>query len=352
MARAVARVAAAHAGLRLMLVGPVPDGERLARQLERIGVHDRTRLVGRVALAELPSFIEAADVVAHLRYPTARETSAALLRVLAQGRPTIVSDLEQQAELPRDAVLRVDVADEDAGLESALRLLVQDSGRRDSLARNAAAYVAREHAPERVAAAWNDVFERARRAPRPAPARLAVGLAAVRGLTLRAPAGARAETERAFQAFARSGVDRLELHADAPGAAAADAALHAAAHASVEVGALAADEKVQVQRRVRCERDGRLQHQAARSDVQEPRAHDEHGLGQLGRLEARGLAALGLVGASGAHGTSRTTRKPQSAARACGSRHAREPGFSSRAGWRHDPPRLTRASPDSGPRGS
>jgi hypothetical protein len=165
-------------------------------------------------------------------------------------------------------------------------------------------------------------------------------------------AATRTETERAFQAFARSGVDRLELHADAPGAAAADAALHAAAHASVEVGALAADEKVQVQRRVRCERDGRLQHQAARSDVEEPRAHDEHGLGQLGRLEARGLAALGLVGASGAHGTSRTTRKPQSAARACGSRHEREPGFSSRAGWRHDPPRLTRASPDSGPRGS
>ena len=44
--------------------------------------------------------IEAADVVVHLRYPTARETSAALLRVLAQGRPTIVSDLEQQADLP------------------------------------------------------------------------------------------------------------------------------------------------------------------------------------------------------------------------------------------------------------
>jgi glycosyltransferase involved in cell wall biosynthesis len=169
VARAVARVAAAHAGLRLMLVGPAPDRERLARELERIGAHDRVRLVGRVALAELPSYIEAADVVAHLRYPTARETSAALLRVLAQGRPTIVSDLEQQAELPKDAVLRVDVADEDAGLESALRLLVQDAGRRASLARNAAAYVAHEHAPERVGAAWNDVFERARHAPRPAP---------------------------------------------------------------------------------------------------------------------------------------------------------------------------------------
>jgi glycosyltransferase involved in cell wall biosynthesis len=169
VARAVARLAAAHPQLRLLLVGPVPEPERLERELDRLELRSRTVLAGRVALEELPRYVEAADVVAHLRYPTARETSAALLRVLAQGRPTIVSDLEQQADLPRDAVLRVDVADEDAGLERALSLLSQDPGLRGSLARAAAEHVAREHAPERVAAAWDDVFERARRAPQPAP---------------------------------------------------------------------------------------------------------------------------------------------------------------------------------------
>jgi hypothetical protein len=56
--------------------------------------------------------------VAHLRYPSARETSAALLRVLAQGRPTLVSDLEHQSELPDDVVLRIDVANEDDALEA------------------------------------------------------------------------------------------------------------------------------------------------------------------------------------------------------------------------------------------
>ena len=78
-------------------------------------------------LAELAAHIEAADVVAHLRYPTARETSAALLRVLAQGRPTIVSDLEHQADLPAGAVLRVDMADEEAALEAALLRLCRRS---------------------------------------------------------------------------------------------------------------------------------------------------------------------------------------------------------------------------------
>ena len=126
-------------------------------------------MTGRVAIEELPRYVEAADVVAHLRYPTARETSAALLRVLAQGRPSIVSDLEQQADLPGDAVLRVDVAEEDAGLERALARLARDPELRASLGRAAAEYVAREHGPERVKAAWDDVFERARRSPQPAP---------------------------------------------------------------------------------------------------------------------------------------------------------------------------------------
>ncbi len=169
VARAVARLAARHPELRLLLVGPVPDASRLGRELDRLELRGRTVMTGRVAIEELPRYVEAADVVAHLRYPTARETSAALLRVLAQGRPSIVSDLEQQADLPGDAVLRVDVAEEDAGLERALARLARDPELRASLGRAAAEYVAREHGPERVKAAWADVFERARRSPQPAP---------------------------------------------------------------------------------------------------------------------------------------------------------------------------------------
>ena len=167
VARAVARAASADGRLRLLLVGPVPDRGHLDAELERTGVRERTVVAGRVSLAELAAHIEAADVIAHLRYPSARETSAALLRVLAQGRPTIVSDLEHQAELPSAAVLRIDVADEDAALEAALLRLARDPALREALARAAAAFVAREHTPARVAAAWDRVLEDARRAKPP-----------------------------------------------------------------------------------------------------------------------------------------------------------------------------------------
>jgi glycosyltransferase involved in cell wall biosynthesis len=169
VAAAVAAAAARDGRIRLLLVGPVPDPPRLEAELGRLGVRERTVVTGRVPLEDLATHIEATDVVAHLRYPTARETSAALLRVLAQGRPTIVSDLEHQAELPQDAVLRVDVTDEGDQLARAILRLAADPGARARLGAAAGRHVEREHSPSRVAASWEEALERARRRPNPRP---------------------------------------------------------------------------------------------------------------------------------------------------------------------------------------
>jgi glycosyltransferase involved in cell wall biosynthesis len=167
VARAVARAAARDERVRLLLVGPVPDASRLEADLDRAGVRDLTVVTGRVPLSELATHIEAADVVAHLRYPTARETSAALLRVLAQGRATVVSDLEHQAELPEDAVVRVDGTDETGELTRAVLRLAGDPGARARLGAAASAHVRQAHAPSRVRDAWEDAIERARLLPDP-----------------------------------------------------------------------------------------------------------------------------------------------------------------------------------------
>jgi len=169
VAAAVAAAAALDGRVRLLLVGPVPDRVRLEAALERLGVRERTVVTGRVPLDDLPAHIEAADVVAHLRYPTARETSAALLRVLAQGRPTIVSDLEHQAELPGDAVVRVETTDEEGQLARAILRLAADPGSRARLGAAAARYVEREHSPSRVRESWEEALEQARRLPDPRP---------------------------------------------------------------------------------------------------------------------------------------------------------------------------------------
>ena len=169
VARAVSRAAAWEPRLRLLLAGPVGDAPRLEALLDRHDLGRRTVMTGRVPLAELATHIEAADVVAHLRYPTARETSAALMRVLAQGRATIVSDLEHQADLPQDAVVRTDVTDETGELTRAILRLAADPGARARLGAAAAGHVRRAHAPSGVRDAWEAALELGRRLADPRP---------------------------------------------------------------------------------------------------------------------------------------------------------------------------------------
>ena len=166
--RAVARVRSALPQIRLLLVGPVPDRAALDAMLAARGLRDAI-VTGRVALQELPDHIEAADVVVHLRYPTARETSAALLRVLAQGRPAIVSDLEHLAGIPRDAVVRADVADEEGEVTRALLRLAEQPVLRERLGAAARAHVASAHSVERCRETYALAIERALARPLPRP---------------------------------------------------------------------------------------------------------------------------------------------------------------------------------------
>jgi glycosyltransferase involved in cell wall biosynthesis len=169
VARAVARAAATHPGVRLLVVGPLADRAALEGRLAHLGVAGRTIVAGHVPQAEIAAHMELADVVAHLRYPTARETSAALLRVLAQGRPTLMADLEHLAGVPRDAVLRVDVSDEEGEVTRAILRLAGAPALRARLGRAAREHVLREHSDARTAEAYTEAVERALARPDPKP---------------------------------------------------------------------------------------------------------------------------------------------------------------------------------------
>jgi len=174
VASAVGRVAAAVPTLRLLLVGPVPDRRALDRTLATAGVVDRTVVVGRVPFEELAMHITLPDVAIHLRYPTARETSAALLRLMAQRRPTIMSDLEHLADIPVDAVVRVDPTDEEGEVVRALLRLVERPQARLRLGERAAAFVRSAHSAARALEGYEAALELTRsrpvRAPRGLPA--------------------------------------------------------------------------------------------------------------------------------------------------------------------------------------
>lgn len=125
--RAVRAVAAEGMRAHLLLVGERAPYYDLAADVARAGAAELVTVTGYVADHDLPRVLAAADVCLCLRWPSSRETSAAWLRCLAAGKPTVVTDLAHTVDVaaldPRDwAVLP-------AALPETVRFPMQDGPR-------------------------------------------------------------------------------------------------------------------------------------------------------------------------------------------------------------------------------
>ncbi|HSL82746.1 MAG TPA: glycosyltransferase family 4 protein, partial [Thermoanaerobaculia bacterium] len=138
------------AGAHLLVVGEtVADLDARAREL---GVADRVHVTGFVPYAEFEAAIAACDLALNLRYPTAGETSASLLRVLAVGRPAVVSDFAQFTELPEAVAVKAPLGEgEVAGLVRELAALLADPGRLAAMGAAAREHVRTCHDPAAAA---------------------------------------------------------------------------------------------------------------------------------------------------------------------------------------------------------
>jgi glycosyltransferase involved in cell wall biosynthesis len=183
------RVRPAH----LLLVGQGVDHYDPMVDAARYGVADRVTLAGYVPHEDLDEYLAAADVCLCLRWPTSRETSAAWLRCLAAGRPTVITDLVHTADVPaldprnwkvvhaqpaveRDtldappvdpAAVAIDILDEDHSLSLAMRRLAADPALRTTLGRHARALWASRFTLERMAAGYRQAIDEALATPVP-----------------------------------------------------------------------------------------------------------------------------------------------------------------------------------------
>lgn len=131
---------------RYVVVGEVPAWHRLGDVVASLGLADHVDLVGRVDLPTLGLYLSAVDVCVNLRYPTMGESSASLLRILAAGKPAIISDVGALAEIPDAVCQKVPVGEgEEDALLAALVELADDAGRCEQLGRAAQAYARTHH---------------------------------------------------------------------------------------------------------------------------------------------------------------------------------------------------------------
>jgi glycosyltransferase involved in cell wall biosynthesis len=136
-----------------LLVGEVIAPFDLGGLFRQLGLSDASvRLTGHVPLAEFYAAFDLADVAVNLRYPSAGETSAAVIQLLGHGVPLIVSAVDAFSELPDSVAIKVPVGlCEVDSLIIALSTLARQEGLRLQMGRAARAYVADAHSPERAA---------------------------------------------------------------------------------------------------------------------------------------------------------------------------------------------------------
>jgi glycosyltransferase involved in cell wall biosynthesis len=156
--RTLAALAALGEGhdFRYTLVGQ-PEGLDVTEMVRSRGLASRVAVTGFVTLEEFKARIRATDIAVNLRERTVGETSASVCRIMAAGVPVLVSNVGWFAELPDDAVVKIDAgAGSDAQLRAFLARLIEDAPLRRRIGENARLYALAEHAIERSAAAYLD----------------------------------------------------------------------------------------------------------------------------------------------------------------------------------------------------
>jgi glycosyltransferase involved in cell wall biosynthesis len=142
--------------LRVAFVGELPRGAygRRIRALIAASPHARRiEVTGYASEETYRQHLAACDIAVSLRALSRGETSGAVLKNLAAGRATIVSDDAAMGELPVDAVVKV-MPDSADALAKALRQLVDTPALRERLGAAALAHVETELRPARIAGAY------------------------------------------------------------------------------------------------------------------------------------------------------------------------------------------------------
>jgi len=172
--------------IRLLLVGQTLTHFDAAAVASAAGVSDLVTLTGYVPDAELPAYLTASDLVLSLRWPSGRETSASWLRAIAAGRPTLVTDLAQEGDLPTldprtwtlqhtqptlaaldPVAVAIEPLDEAHSLTLALKRLVADRALRDRIGAAARRYWLCGHTVGHMAEAYEAVLNDTARRPDP-----------------------------------------------------------------------------------------------------------------------------------------------------------------------------------------
>jgi glycosyltransferase involved in cell wall biosynthesis len=191
--RALAALAPSLPDLHLLLVGEPVHYYDARAEADALGVGARVTTTGFVDDGEVSAYLAASDACLCLRWPSSRETSAAWLRAVAAGRPTIVTDLVHNVDVPaldprnwitlhaptaagdegvaaappEPVCVSIDVMDEEHSLRVAMRRLATDERLRAALGAAARRFWSERFRLEGMVAGYVEAIEAAAVLPPP-----------------------------------------------------------------------------------------------------------------------------------------------------------------------------------------
>jgi glycosyltransferase involved in cell wall biosynthesis len=153
--RAIRTLRQAGVNAHYIIVGSVSEAVSLPNLVRRTNTAGAVHVTGYVSAAQFNAYVAAADICINLRHPTAGETSASLLRLLAAAKPTLISASGSFLEIPTAAAVHIPIgAGERDMLSHSAYLLYRHPELRAALARNAREFTITQHTLPHSAAAY------------------------------------------------------------------------------------------------------------------------------------------------------------------------------------------------------
>jgi glycosyltransferase involved in cell wall biosynthesis len=147
--------------LRYEIVGAVAEHYDLREEIDARKLQDIVVIHGHTTKEEFHRLMKQADIIINLRYPSAREMSATLLRAMALGKPVLMSRLKHLMEIPDDCVIKIRPENEKIELFQHLWQLIEDPSMRMRIGMKARSYMQSEHRPELMMEKYRELIETA-----------------------------------------------------------------------------------------------------------------------------------------------------------------------------------------------
>lgn len=132
----------------------VGDGDYVDRYLGKNII--RTGFVERTIY---DAILERCDIVANLRYPTMGETSISLIHAMGMGKPCLVTNYAWFAELPDNAVIKIDINNMKHDLFDKIDILMQNRDAMTNYANNAKDFIFKKHSIQKTAREIKDLLQ-------------------------------------------------------------------------------------------------------------------------------------------------------------------------------------------------